>query len=77
MNELIQANPMKMLRMERDRLLKQEVDPIISNSIRWSEMSSDKQTEWTTYRKALLDLPANQTPSDDSLSNITFPTKPN
>jgi hypothetical protein len=39
-------------------------------------MSSDKQTEWTTYRKALLDLPANQTPSDDSLSNITFPTKP-
>jgi len=74
--ELVEANPMKMLRIERDRLLKQEVDPVISNPLRWASFSSDKQGEWTAYRTALLDLPDNQTPDDDSLSNITFPTKP-
>ena len=77
MNELIQANPMKMLRMERDRLLKQEVDPIVSNNLRWNDMTTEKQTEWANYRTALLDLPSNQTPVDDDLSNIIFPTKPN
>ena len=29
-----------------------------------------------TYRQALRDLPANQTPSDVKLSNITWPTEP-
>ena len=29
-----------------------------------------------TYRQALRDLPANQTPSDIQLSNITWPTEP-
>tara|TARA_R100000654_G_scaffold5948_1_gene16057 strand:+ start:597 stop:893 length:297 start_codon:yes stop_codon:yes gene_type:complete len=30
---------------------------------------------WLTYRQALRDI-TTQTPSDDALSNITFPTKP-
>jgi len=30
---------------------------------------------WKTYRQALRDI-TSQTPSDDVLSNITFPTKP-
>ena len=30
---------------------------------------------WTTYRQALRDI-TSQTPSDDTLSNITWPTKP-
>jgi len=75
-NQMIAANPMKMLRLERDRLLEEEVDPIISNNLRWADMTSEKQTEWSNYRRALLDLPANQTPVDDALSNIIFPTKP-
>ena len=29
-----------------------------------------------TYRQALRDLPANQTPTDIKLSNITWPTEP-
>ena len=29
-----------------------------------------------TYRQALRDLPANQTPVDEKLSNITWPTEP-
>jgi hypothetical protein len=75
-NQMIADNPMKMLRAERNRLLEEEVDPIVSNNLRWADMTAEKQTEWSNYRTALLDLPANQTPVDDDLSNITFPTKP-
>ena len=43
-------------------------------------LSSDKKTEWETYRQALRDLPSSASPklSDDglSISNVTFPTKP-
>ena len=43
-------------------------------------LSSDKKTEWETYRQALRDLPAKAKPklSDDaqSITNVTFPTKP-
>ena len=43
-------------------------------------LSSDKKTEWETYRQTLRDLPSKASPklSDDglSISNVTFPTKP-
>ena len=43
-------------------------------------LSSDKKTEWETYRQALRDLPSKASPklSDDgqSITNVTFPTKP-
>ena len=32
-------------------------------------------TDWKTYRQALRDI-TKTTPADDSLSNITWPTKP-
>tara|TARA_R110002012_G_scaffold35526_2_gene101306 strand:- start:16195 stop:16560 length:366 start_codon:yes stop_codon:yes gene_type:complete len=60
------------LRMERNTRLQYDVDPIVSNALRWDELSSSKKTEWQTYRSELLDLPAN-TPDP---SNITWPTKP-
>ena len=34
------------------------------------------KTAYQAYRQALRDLPANQTPVDNELSNITWPTKP-
>jgi len=37
-----------------------------------STLSSDKKTEWATYRQALRDLPANTT----DLANPPWPTKP-
>lgn len=44
-------------------------------------LSDSKKTEWSTYRQALRDLPSTASPrlSDDglSISNVTFPTKPN
>ena len=40
-----------------------------------SPLSDAKKTEWQTYRQALRDV-TSQTPSDDVLSNINWPTKP-
>jgi len=58
---------MKKLRQQRDALLV-ETDYMGNSDVVMSE-------DWVTYRQALRDI-TTQTPSDDALSNITFPTKP-
>ena len=55
------------LRRQRDVLLV-ETDYMALSDVTMSDA-------WTTYRQALRDI-TSQTPSDDALSNITFPTKP-
>ena len=45
----------------------------------WTQSPDVPETlkaKWVTYRQALRDLPANQTPADVKLSNITWPTEP-
>ena len=60
--------PMRLLRKERNTRL----------AVTDWRASSDLtlSTDWKTYRQALRDLPANQTPADNQLSNITWPTEP-
>ena len=58
---------MSILRNQRDKLLK-ETDWLALSDVTMSD-------DWKTYRQSLRDI-TTQTPSDDSLSNITFPTKP-
>ena len=55
------------LRKKRNALLV-ETDWMANSDV---TMSAD----WKTYRQALRDI-TKQTPTDDALSNITFPTKP-
>jgi hypothetical protein len=55
------------LRKQRDILLA-ETDWMANSDVTMSDA-------WSTYRQALRDI-TTQTPSDDALSNITFPTKP-
>ena len=55
------------LRRQRDALLT-ETDWMANSDVTMSDA-------WKTYRQALRDI-TSQTPSDDALSNITFPTKP-
>ena len=44
------------IRADRNaRLL--EVDSIAANPLRWSDLTSDKQAEWSQYRTDLLDVP--------------------
>ena len=55
------------LRQRRNSLLV-ETDYMGNSDVVMSE-------DWATYRQGLRDI-TSQTPSDDALSNITFPTKP-
>ena len=61
------ARRMVELRRQRDALLI-ETDYMALGDVTLSDA-------WKTYRQALRDI-TNTTPSDDALSNITFPTKP-
>lgn len=58
------------LRKKRDKLLKE------SDWSQSGDVPDSLKTKWQTYRQTLRDLPANQTPSDMFLTNITWPTKP-
>ena len=44
------------VRAERDFLLASKVDKIVSNTLRWDDMSADEQAQWKLYRRALLDI---------------------
>ena len=67
------AEPMKLLRAERDRLL---------TLTDWRASSDLTLADaWKTYRQALRDLPASANPTVDSegflnMSSLTFPTEP-
>jgi len=72
--ELLAAEPLRLLREERDRRLA-ETD--------WRatvDYPGTDQNEWRTYRQALRDLPAAtvepQLDENGQLTNVTWPTKP-
>ena len=73
------AEPMRLLRIERDKRLR-ETDFLALGDVTMSD-------NWKTYRQALRDLPATQTPAlidqekeldelEIGIKNVTFPTKP-
>ena len=68
LDEALSAN----LRAQRDQKLAQEVDPIVTNPLRWAELTDAKQAEWTQYRTDLLNLPAQA----GFPNTVTWPTKP-
>ncbi len=45
------------MQQTRNSILFNEVDPIVSNPLRWSDLSQEQQQAWANYRKELLDLP--------------------
>ena len=67
------AEPMRLLRVERDRLLA-TTDWRASSDLTLADA-------WKTYRQSLRDLPASASPSLDSygdldLTSVTWPTEP-
>jgi hypothetical protein len=60
------------VREERDNRLVIEVDPIVSNALRWADLTAAKQAEWTQYRTDLLNI----TGQAGFPTDITWPTKP-
>ena len=74
-SELDAAEPMRLLRKERNSLL---------NKTDWTQnddVPTETQTKWQTYRQQLRDLPATASPTLDSdyhlnLSSVNWPTEP-
>jgi hypothetical protein len=61
-----------LIRMQRNYILKEFVDPIVTNSLRWSELTNTQQQQWTNYRRLLLDI----TSQSDFPHSVSWPTKP-
>lgn len=69
--ELQNAEPMRLLRLERNLKLAQ-TDWRASSDLTLS-------SEWSTYRQALRDLPSTATPTlddDGNLQNVSWPSEP-
>jgi len=74
-NELEAEEPVRILRLHRDRLL-QETDWVSARSV---DSGTPVSQEWVAYRQALRDLPVTAEPQLDengNLTNVTWPVKP-
>ena len=60
------------VRGERDNILTTVVDPLVSNPLRWADLTADKQAEWSQYRTDLLAVPQQA----GFPNNITWPQEP-
>ena len=60
------------VRHQRDWLLQNEVDPIVSNPLRWADMTAEQQSAWSQYRTDLLNI----TDQAGFPHNVIWPTKP-
>lgn len=58
--ENIQKAQEKYIRNYRNKLLETEVDPIVSNPLRWNDMSEYNKNQYQEYRTYLLDWTENE-----------------
>mgnify|MGYP003647435486 CR=1 FL=1 len=56
----------------RNILLQTEVDPLVTNPLRWVALTTEQQNAWTQYRTDLLNVPQ----QSGFPNTITWPTKP-
>jgi len=68
----LDASAAAQARDERDSILVTVVDPLVSNPLRWADLTADKQSEWSQYRTDLLNVPQQA----GFPNNITWPTEP-
>jgi hypothetical protein len=68
----LDATAAEAAREKRDYKLASEVDPVVSNPLRWTDLTAEKQAEWAAYRRALLDI----TEQSGFPHNIEWPVKP-
>lgn len=70
--EELDAEAAMQVRSLRDMFLATEVDPIVSNPLRWADMTTEQQNAWSQYRTDLLNI----TDQEEFPHDITWPTKP-
>lgn len=68
----LDAKEAENVRSFRDYKLSEEVDPLVLNSLRWSDFTDAQRAAWTQYRTDLLNIPQ----QDGFPHNVTWPTKP-
>lgn len=54
--DAIRARQAEIARARRDDMLRYQVDPIVTNPLRWAALSAAEQQEVSAYRQALLDV---------------------
>lgn len=70
--EELDAQAATEVRAERDRILATEVDPIVSNPLRWADMTTEQQNTWSQYRADLLNI----TDQAGFPHDVVWPTQP-
>lgn len=60
------------VRTERDRRLREEVDIVVTNPLRWNGMTVEQQGAWAKHRQALLDI----TVQKDFPFSVVWPIAP-
>ena len=70
--EELDAEAEAQVRGKRNFHLSQEVDPIVSNPLRWADLTTEEQNAWAAYRTALLGV----TDQAGFPYNVTWPTRP-
>lgn len=60
------------IRDQRDLKLTNEVDPVVSNPLRWADLSAQEQADVSAYRLALLDVPS----QSGFPHTVSWPTPP-
>jgi len=68
----LDASAVAQVRSKRNNILATVVDPLVSNPLRWADLTPDKQAEWSQYRTDLLGVPQQA----GFPNTITWPTKP-
>lgn len=46
----------RLVRMKRDSLLKEVIDPVCCNTLRWNDMTDEAKEVFASYRRYLLDI---------------------
>ena len=70
--EELDATKASQVRHVRDQLLVSDVDPVVSNPLRWADLSEQEQADVSAYRLALLDVPS----QSGFPHTVSWPTPP-
>ena len=83
--DIVGEEAISIVRSNRDEKLKSEIDPVVSNPLRWEGMTAEQQQSWSDYRRALLDITTaypnpsfvwNEDKQGYDEKNIIWPVKP-
>jgi hypothetical protein len=70
--EELDAEAAAQVRAQRESILTSEVDPLVSNPLRWADLTVEQQNAWAQYRTDLLNI----TDQSGFPHNVEWPTAP-